>query len=713
MVAIVAESPPGASQPNRLIHEPSPYLRQHAHNPVDWFPWGEEALKKAEQEDKPLFVSIGYSTCHWCHVMAHESFEDPEVARLMNEAFVNVKVDREERPDIDGVYMTVCQLLTGHGGWPLNVILTPERRPFFAATYIPKDARFGRKGMLQLVPRVQELWAQGREEVLNSAERITEALTEANVDRSVQDRLTEAHLRAAYEDLRERFDPDHGGFGTAPKFPSPHNLTFLLRYGHRTGTQEARAMAERTLDAMRRGGVHDHVGFGFHRYSTDRRWHLPHFEKMLYDQATLALAYLEGYQASARPEFAETARGIFAYVLRDLQAPEGAFYSAEDADSEGEEGTFYVWRTEELKELLGEDRYDLIRRVYGVREAGNYADEATGERTGANILHLQRPLDETLAEIADERDASAGELEGRLVEARETLFEAREERPRPGLDDKVLTDWNGLMIGALARGGAALDRPEMIEDAREAAEFVLEALREDGGGRLLHRYRDGEAAVPAQAADYAFLVFGLLELYAATFELRWLEEAVRLEEEARERCWDGESGGYFVTGEDASELPVRQKEAHDGALPSANSVALWNLRRLGRMTGDRAYDERAAELEAAFSAQVRKSPSAHTQMLVGVEFRVGPGHEVVLAGADDAPGMDEMTDLLRCPFRPRTVCLRRPAAGEEVERLASLAPFTRDQEPASGGQATAYVCRDFACEAPTTDPEELGRQLGG
>ncbi|MDP2498276.1 MAG: thioredoxin domain-containing protein [Candidatus Palauibacterales bacterium] len=697
---------------NRLAREKSPYLLQHADNPVDWYPWGEEAFEKARREDRPIFLSIGYSTCHWCHVMEEESFEDEEVADLLNETVVPVKVDREERPDVDNFFMSVCQAMTGRGGWPLNVLLTPDGKPFFAGTYLPKESQRGRMGLMQLVSRVGDLWENERERVLTSGDQILDAL-EQQERRRPGGELSADVLESAYGQLASRFDEAMGGFGQAPKFPSPHNLLFLLRHHDRTGEERALEMVTTTLRRIRMGGIRDHLGGGFHRYSTDARWLLPHFEKMLYDQATLALAFTETFQVTGDEEFADAVDEIHRYVSRDLSSPEGGFYSAEDADSEGEEGTFYVWRTEELKELLGEDRYDLIRRVYGVREAGNYAEEATGERTGANILHLQRPLDETLAEIADERDASAGELEGRLVEARETLFEAREERPRPGLDDKVLTDWNGLMIGALARGGAALDRPEMIEDAREAAEFVLEALREDGGGRLLHRYRDGEAAVPAQAADYAFLVFGLLELYAATFELRWLEEAVRLEEEARERCWDGESGGYFVTGEDASELPVRQKEAHDGALPSANSVALWNLRRLGRMTGDRAYDERAAELEAAFSAQVRKSPSAHTQMLVGVEFRVGPGHEVVLAGADDAPGMDEMTDLLRCPFRPRTVCLRRPAAGEEVERLASLAPFTRDQEPASGGQATAYVCRDFACEAPTTDPDDLRRQLGG
>ncbi len=700
---------PSSEGRNRLAREKSPYLLQHADNPVDWYPWGDEAFEKARREDRPIFLSIGYSTCHWCHVMEEESFEDEEVAELLNETVVPVKVDREERPDVDSFFMSVCQAMTGRGGWPLNVLLTPDGKPFFAGTYLPRESRRGRMGLMQLVDRVRELWENERERVLTSGEQILEAL-EQQQERSSGGGLSADLLDRAYSQLSDRFDESMGGFGQAPKFPSPHNLLLLLRHHDRTGEERALEMVTTTLRRIRMGGIRDHLGGGYHRYSTDARWLVPHFEKMLYDQATLALAFTEAFQVTGAEEFAGAVDEIHRYVSRDLTSPEGGFYSAEDADSEGGEGAFYVWRTEELRQLLDEEQYDLVRRVYGVREAGNYTEEATGERTGANILHLQRPVSEALTEIADELDATAGELESRLAEARETLFEAREERPRPGLDDKVLTDWNGLMIGALARAGSALDRPRMTESAREAADFVLETLREEGDGRLLHRYRDGEAAVPAQAADYAFLVFGLLELYEATLELRWLETAVRVEEEARTRCWDGESGGYFVTGDDASELPVRQKEAHDGALPSANSVALWNLRRLARMTGDRTYDERGSEVEKAFSSQVLQSPSAHTQMLVGLDYRVGSGHEVVLAGSDGAAGMPEMLEIVRRPFRPRTVWLRRPGNGEEAERLASLAPFTRDQEPVAEDRATAYVCRDFACEAPTADPEEM-RQL--
>ncbi len=690
MVAIAPESPHRTPQPNRLIDAPSPYLRQHAHNPVDWFPWGEEALAKAEQEDKPLFVSIGYATCHWCHVMAHESFEDPDVARLMNEAFVNVKVDREERPDIDGVYMTVCQLLTGHGGWPLNVILTPDRRPFFAATYIPKDARFGRKGMLQLVPRVQELWQQAREDVLGSAERITEALTQTTLGHGVQDELTEAHLRAAYENLRERFDPDHGGFGSSPKFPSPHNVSFLLRYGRRTGDEEARIMAEQTLDGMRRGGVHDHVGFGFHRYSTDRQWHLPHFEKMLYDQATLALAYLEGHQATDRQAFAATARAIFSYVLRDLRSPEGAFHSAEDADSEGEEGKFYVWTDAEIRGVLDDDEAELVAEAFGVQPEGNYREEATGEETGRNVLHLQRDLSASEQALWDQ--------------ARAKLYAARERRARPDLDDKILTDWNGLMIAALARGGAVLGEATYTDAAERAAGFLLGTMRPDDGG-LFHRYRDGEAGVSGFLDDYAFLVWGLIELYETTFKPAYLRHAVELTDEMLARFEDTERGGCYFTPEGADDVLVRRKSFEDGAMPSGNSVAMFNLVRLGRLTGRTDLEDRADRLGRAASTSVNQVPIGFTHLLSALDFALGPTHEVVIVGDPDASGTQAALELLRGAFRPNTVIVLK-SPDRRDSPVVEIAPFTRNMATLEG-QPTIYVCRGHRCERPTADLDEM------
>ncbi|MFH1125034.1 MAG: thioredoxin domain-containing protein, partial [Pseudomonadota bacterium] len=432
---------------NRLIHEKSPYLLQHAHNPVNWLPWGHEAFEKAHRENKPIFLSIGYSTCHWCHVMEKESFEDPEVAGLLNETFVSIKVDREERPDLDHVYMTACQMLTGSGGWPLTIVMTPDKRPFFAATYIPKGSRFGRTGMMELIPRLRDTWRTRRDEVLASAESITQSLQGlekesqgGDLDRSVLDR--------AYEELSKRFDKTYGGFSNAPKFPTPHNFFFMLRFWKRTGNSEALKMVEKTLQKIRWGGIYDQVGFGFHRYSTDREWLVPHFEKMLYDQAMLALAYLETYQAAGEGVYGDTAREIFEYVLRDMTSPEGAFYSAEDADSEGEEGKFYVWTREELRQILGEEEADLIAKVFHVEKSGNFREEATGENTGANILYLGRPISEIAADLGMPRP----DLEKAMESARKKLFEARKKRVHPHKDDKVLTDWNGLMIAAFARG---------------------------------------------------------------------------------------------------------------------------------------------------------------------------------------------------------------------------------------------------------------------
>ena len=693
-VIIVSEAAGAASRPNRLIHEPSPYLRQHAHNPVDWYPWGDEAFQRAVAEDKPLFVSIGYSTCHWCHVMAHESFEDPDVARLMNEAFVNVKVDREERPDVDGVYMTVCQLLTGHGGWPLNVLLTPDRRPFFAATYIPKDARFGRKGMLQLVPRVQELWNQGRDEVLQSAERITEALTQTTVDPGVQDELTEAHLRAAYEGLRDRYDDEQGGFGSAPKFPSPHNLGFLLRYGRRTGEGEADRMVEQTLDAMRRGGIHDHVGFGFHRYATDRRWHLPHFEKMLYDQATLAMAFLDGYQATGRSAFAETARDVFTYVLRDLRSPDGPFYSAEDADSEGEEGKFYVWTEAEIREVLSEDEAELAIDAFGVRPDGNYREEATGEATGRNVLHLQRELSDA------EQDLWA--------QAREKLYVAREERVRPHRDEKILTDWNGLMIAALARGGAVLDDAQYVDAAQSAMAFLAETMMTDDGP-LWHRYRDGEAGVEGFLDDYAFLVWGLVELYQATFVPGYLTQAVELAEAMLARFGDLERGGFFFTSAEADDVLVRRKAFEDGAMPSGNSVAMFNLVRLARLTGRTDFETYADQLSRAASSSVNQVPIGFTHLLAALDFALGPSREVVIVGDPNDEAAHAMRRALRDDYRPNTVVLLKPPDADG-SALETVAPFTRHMT-SEGGAATIYVCRGHQCERPTTDVHEALEML--
>jgi len=685
--------------PNRLAASNSPYLLQHADNPVDWYPWGEEVFRRARDEDKPLFVSIGYATCHWCHVMAHESFEDAEVARLLNEAFVNVKVDREERPDVDGVYMAAAQALTGHGGWPLTVVLTPDGRPFFAGTYFPRESRAGRIGMLDLVPRLAAVWREDRARVDRSAALITDALRADLAETTPGAALGADVLERGFVQLRARYDAEHGGFGAAPKFPTPHHLLFLLRYARRTGEAEALLMATRTLRAMRRGGVWDHVGFGFHRYSTDRRWLLPHFEKMLYDQALLAMAYAEAFQATGEAEFRRTAEQVLDYVARDLTSPAGAFFSAEDADSlnaEGrmEEGAFYVWTETELDDVLGADAA-LARVAFGTEPEGNVLDEATRRRTGANVLHLP-VAPEALAERFGLTPEALG---ARLGAIRGRLFEARRNRPRPLLDDKVLTDWNGLMIAALAKAARAFSEPAYAERAARAADFFLERMRTPDG-RLLHRYRNGDAGLPAHLDDYAFFAWGLFELYEATFEERFLREALALHRAMLDRFGDPEHGGLFFTDAEGEGLVVRQKAYYDGALPSGNAVAMLNGLRLGRLTGDAAL-EREAERIGASSAEIAAQPAAHTFFLAAADFAAGPVREVVIAGEREAEDTRAMRDAVGRAFAPRAVvALRAPGTGPAP--IADLVPFAEAQT-AVDGRATAYVCEDYACRAPTTD----------
>lgn len=527
-------------KPNRLINEKSPYLLQHAYNPVDWYPWGEEAFEKARKENKPIFLSIGYSTCHWCHVMAHESFEDEEIARLMNEAFVSIKVDREERPDIDNIYMTVCQIILGRGGWPLTIIMTPGKKPFFAGTYIPKKSRFNQTGMTELIPRIKEIWDQQHEEVLDSAEKITSTIQNMIVE-STGEGLGEEIIEEAYNDLLNSFDPEYGGFGRAPKFPTPHKISFLLRYWKRSGDPEALDMVEHTLDNMRSGGIYDHLGSGFHRYSTDNMWLLPHFEKMLYDQALTAIAYIEAYQVSGKDLYKETAEGILDYVLRDLTSPEGGFYCGEDADVEGEEGKYYLWTIEEVMSILGPEDSELIIKMFNLKRGGNFEEEIRGRKTGTNLFYMVH----SPGSLAAELEIPVEEVESRVKSAREKLLKARYERKRPSLDDKVLTDWNGLMIAAFAKGFQVFGEEKYLKAAEKAADFLLETLY-GPEKRLHHRYRDGVAGISGTSDDYAFLIHGLLELYEAGFELRYLKSAVSLNRELLEHFWDPENGGFYL-----------------------------------------------------------------------------------------------------------------------------------------------------------------------
>jgi uncharacterized protein YyaL (SSP411 family) len=684
---------------NRLIDEKSPYLLQHAYNPVDWYPWGEEAFEKARREDKPIFLSIGYSTCHWCHVMEHESFEDEESARLMNDTFISIKVDREERPDIDHMYMSVAQMMTGSGGWPLNIIMTPDKKPFFAGTYFPKSSRYGRIGLDDLSKRIKELWVNQRDKVLQSAGKVFAAIRQVP-DEQPGEALDKQVVEIAYQQLSQRFDKTRGGFSESPKFPTPHNMLFLLRYWKRTNDPQALAMVEKTLQSMRRGGIYDHVGYGFHRYATDAEWLVPHFEKMLYDQAMLAMAYLEAYQATGKDEYASTAEEIFTYVLRDMTSPEGGFYSAEDADSEGEEGKFYVWKVEELRGILDNAEADLVIKVFNVQPRGNFNEEATGRLTGHNILHMTESMDLTARRL----NMSENDAVDVLERARKKLFEVREKRIHPHKDDKILTDWNGLMIAAFAKGARVLEKPEYATAAERASDFILKTLR-DRDGRLLHRYREGDAGLPAHVDDYAFFIWGLLELYETTFDVKYLKTALDLNKVFLNRFWDPQIGGFFFTADDGEELIVRKKEIYDGATPSGNSVATLNLLRLGRITADPELEQKADLIGRAFAGSVRQFPSAFTHLMAALEFGIGPSREVVVVGGTDAADTRLMLKELRRPFLPHTVILLRPTEDENPE-ITGIAAYTSGQTGIDG-KATAYVCRNYNCELPTTDPNKM------
>lgn len=603
-----------AKKPNALICEQSPYLLQHAYNPVNWLPWGEEAFEKATREDKPIFLSIGYSTCHWCHVMAHESFEDEEVAQLMNKYFVSVKVDREERPDIDSIYMTVCQMLTGGGGWPLTIIMTPQKKPFFAGTYFPKHSVPGRVGMMELLPRAHQIWLTRRDEIEKSADSIAQALIQYSKVESGKKSPDEMVLQRGFHELNKRFDPVYGGFSPAPKFPTPSNLLFLLRYWKRTNDALALEMVEKTLQNMRLGGIYDHVGFGFHRYSTDSKWLVPHFEKMLYDQALLALAYTEAFMATGKQEYRETAREVISYVLRDLKSPQGTFYSAEDADSEGVEGKFYTWTSDELKEILDESEVFLLSQISKVKDDGNYFEEATREMAGRNIIHLPEPLEK----MASKLSVGHPELVTRFKGIMEKLFHRRAKRIRPHRDEKVLTDWNSLMIVALARAGRVFQDENYIRSAQSAIRFMLDNLLLKDG-TLLHSYGGGKSKIVGNLDDYAFLTWALLELYESTLKSEYLEKATQMVGYTLEHFWDNENGGFFFTADNTERIITRLKEFYDGAVPSGNSVSALNLLKLACITHDELFKQNYEELLKSAYYQLNQNPIGNTFLLAVME----------------------------------------------------------------------------------------------
>ncbi len=676
--------------PNRLANETSPYLRQHADNPVDWYPWSEEAFERARREDKPILLSIGYAACHWCHVMERESFEDEETARIMNENFVNIKVDREERPDIDQIYMTAVQAMTGHGGWPLTVFLTPDGVPFYGGTYFPKEARHGLPAFKDVLRAVAQAWQNRRQEILAGTARVREFLEQQVRAVAPRDQLDPELLRRAARALLQTYDPVNGGFGGAPKFPQPLNLELLLRAYRRFKISEALIAVEHTLKAMARGGIYDQLGGGFHRYATDDRWLVPHFEKMLYDQALLLRVYLGAYQLTGDPLFRQVIDETLGFAFRELYHPEGAFYSSLDADSEGEEGKYYVWTAAEIDTLLSPEEAEAVKHYYGLIYGPNFE--------GKNILYARTTLEKLAVQLGRTPEA----LRETLARAREKLLAAREGRVPPARDDKVLTSWNGLMLRALAEVGAGLGRPDYLQAAERLARFI-EAHLARPDGSLWHAFKDGVARVEGLLEDYAFYADGLLSLYEATGEMGWFRRTVGLADRIIDLFWDPSLPGFFDATAAHDNLPVRPRSFIDNALPSGSSVATELLLRLGALTGEGRYRDVAGANLRALGDFMVKAPAGAGRLLCALDFYVGPVKEVALVGPADDPAWEEMYREIFGRYLPNKVVALGRGPTEEVPLLAG--------REAVDGRPTAYVCQNFVCRLPARTAEELRSQL--
>ena len=707
---IIKDSNCPITKSNHLISEKSPYLLRHAHNPVNWYPWGSKAFKKAKEEDRPVFLSIGYSTCHWCHVMENESFEDIGVANLLNEAFVSIKVDREERPDIDKIYMDFCQMLTGSGGWPLTIIMTPDKKPFFAATYIPKQNKYGRTGMLELIPQIRKLWLTKRSDILRSSEEIvkhflfqnksaattaTGVAIAASATPPATEALDNSILDLTFENLSQLYDITNGGFGSAPKFPTIHRIYFLLRYYKRTKNEYALEMVEKTLKAMRNGGIYDHIGFGFHRYSTDEKWVIPHFEKMLYDQALIAVGYIEAYQLTKSEEYKNTAEEIFTYVLRDMVSEEGGFYSAEDADSDGVEGKFYTWNTKEIKEIFTEKESGMLSYIFNIN------DDSTKE---GGVLYISKPLED----IAAKYNLNLKNLKEFIQNARQKLFYKRKKRIHPFKDDKILTDWNGLMIYALAAGARVFNNKSFEKAATGSADFIIGNLITNEGA-LLHRYRDGQPAIPANLDDYAFFIMGLLELYQTNFNISYLKTAAVLNKYLIENFWDDKDGGFYFSQAGSELKDFRQKYIYDGAAPSGNSIALLNLIKLSRITGDSGFEEKAFAMLRTFLPEVKKSPEAYTQFISSFDYIASPSFEIVVAGDITLSQIKKILKAINSIFVPNKVVILKSDKSPESQ-IKEFPDFIKDLEMINN-RPTAYVCSNYSCKMPTNDIDQMLKLL--
>ena len=684
---IVKENKKKEKYVNRLAKESSPYLLQHKNNPVDWYPWGREAFDKAKELDRPIFLSIGYSTCHWCHVMAHESFEDEQVAQLLNENYISIKVDREELPEIDHVYMSVCQAMTGKGGWPLTIIMTPSKEPFFAGTYFSKTGRFGRPGMLELLPSISDAWKNKREDLLISAKKVNSFLMESN-KKEIGEDLDQSVLENAYAQFVSKYDKINGGFSTQPKFPSAHNLIYLLRYHYMNGDTTSLMMVENTLQKMRLGGIFDQIGYGFHRYSTDKEWLVPHFEKMLYDQAMLTMAYTEAYQITQNQLYQNISEEILTYVDRDMTDKRGGFYSAEDADSEGEEGLFYLWTLQELQKITSKDDFSFLTDLYSLDSSGNFKDEATRQFTGKNIFYLKNLIN----------DKSKSK---QIKEINNNLFNIRKKRIHPLKDNKILTDWNGLMIVAYAKAGIAFNNKSFINTAEKSTQFILNNLT-DNNGRLIKRYRNGVSGLDAHLDDYAFMIWGLLELYEATFKPSYLSEAISLNRIMVDEFWSDE-GGFYLGSDKSEQLIVRSLTGYDGAIPSGNAIAAYNLLKLTRLTGEEKWAEMAQKLFKVFSNDIKNTPIGYTSTLSAFMFELSKPKEIIVVGSGSNLETQAALTLLRSKYIPNKVMLFKDT-DDKIQSLTPLAKWTSNHQMINN-KTTYYICEDFSCKLPTNDIE--------
>jgi len=690
---------------NRLHNENSPYLLQHSKNPVDWFPWCDEAFAVSKEKDLPIFLSIGYSTCHWCHVMEKESFEDQEVASILNSNFVSIKVDREQRPDLDSIYMAVCQMMTSRGGWPLTIIMTPDKIPFFAGTYFPKQGRNGMVGLLELLPKVNEVWTEKREDVIQSSNAILGSLREVSNPKVPDSFIAKKDMEEIFESLKDFFDEKFGGFGEAPKFPSPQNMIFLAKFYKDTKNKDALRMIDQTLTSMRLGGIYDHIGYGFHRYSTDVQWLVPHFEKMLYDQAMILEALVEAYQVQSKNLFRETADEIHLYVQEVLLSKDGGLFSAEDADSEEGEGAFYQWSSDELKNILTSDEYSFFSHVYGIEEEGNFLEETTKDKNGKNIIHLK----DEISSFSSTFSLTAEMIASEASRIKEKIKVQRNQRRRPSLDDKILTDWNGLMISSLAKGYRVFNNPDYLNTARNGFEFIKTNMIADDYS-LLHCYRNGKVAIPGLIDDYSFLAKACIDLYEATLNPNFLNYGVGICRKMIELFWDDERGSFFATRKDDSDVIVRQKNLLDGALPSGNSVGLYDLITIGNYTNDSSLIKKAHKLSSQLGEMAKKFPINLAQFLANHYSLLSENLQIVILSKEEEPSLDNeiIEYLINFEHANKSIFYISSNADRKVYENILL---SSDFLPDLSEKFQVFICKDYNCNLPVSGLSEIKKIL--